>query len=156
MKTVDVLIAAKALISDPKAFYRTRLDRKDRRGWITGSIFRDANGKICLKNSEATCFCSLGAVNKVVGADAESTGSGIVPTDEYPDDFYLERETARPTQAQRKAFTTAKKYLDAASQMIGQSKTRDVISLNDSGFHEAVMSMFDLAIKNAKRRHVNG
>jgi hypothetical protein len=53
MKPSELLIAAKALIEDPKH-------------WTTGALARDKDGNVTSsQGEEAVCFCSWGAFNKI-------------------------------------------------------------------------------------------
>ncbi len=160
MKTMEVLTAAKALIATEATYdghYKTF-------GRIIGSIYQDRFGSDTLLRSEATCFCSLGAINAAVGSDAESVTCGIYRDNDTAasavwtgkGEPWAARVGAKPaTDAQRAAFWRARLYLESAiKQLYGFTC---VVSLNDQkGNHEKVMLAFDLAIKNAKRRHING
>ncbi len=157
MKTVDVLIAAKKLIAT-EAKYDDNYYQFARGGRIIGSIYKNKRGNDILKLSDAVCFCSLGAINAAVGADAESTTCGLFtesPTDSAWVEFAKRQGVKSPTDEQRKAFWKARRYLEGAIYQLYGSQ--DIAGLNDGpGNRGRVMAAFDLAIKNAKRRHING
>ncbi len=152
MKTVDVLVAAKALIAT-EALYNNGYKTVGR---IIGSIYQDRFGFDTLLRSQAACFCSLGAINAAVGSDAESITCGIYRDGPPSTNEWANRCGAQPaTASQRASFWKARLYLESAiHKLYGHAC---VVSLNDNkGSHDKVMAAFDLAIKNAKRRHVNG
>lgn len=68
----------------------------------------------------------------------------------------LKEELAKEGFAAKQTIT-ALTYLQAAARQVGNA---DVVSINDSSKSnnnfERVITMFNVAIKNAKRRHVNG
>ena len=69
MSTKDILIAAKAVIEDPK-------------NWTLGSLARDKLGFPRLPTSlDAVCFCSTGAVTKVTQGDVAGRHKAVVALD---------------------------------------------------------------------------
>ncbi len=157
MKAVEVLTNARALIANESSYVVRGRDERTP-GRIRGSVYRDRRGNDILQLKNATCFCSLGAINAAVGADAESYTCGLYKTPfDDGDAAYRELHTTAPTKSQRNAYWAAMKYLREAVGVIAGYK--DVVKLNDSdgsGTHARVLAAFDLAIKNAKRRHING
>ncbi len=154
MRTVEVLVAARALITK-ESKYDMNGDLRTP-GRVIGTVYKTAKGKDTLKLSEASCFCSLGAVNAAVGADAESHTCGLFRLEE-DDSFYRHAGITKPTEAQRKAYKNATKYLRQAFRII--TGNADIAGVNDDTHldnHKRVLQCFDLAIKNAKRRHING
>jgi hypothetical protein len=158
MKTVDVLIKARELITK-ESTYHNGVQTPGRTRWF---IYRKSNGDPTMKLSEATCFCSLGAINAAVGADAENNGLGLYSEEALITwGFYGRTGTKPPTKTQRAAFSNASRYLLAAIKRLGYVNNVGEISFfNDSmrgqAGHLMVLKAFDLAIKNAKRRHING
>lgn len=155
MKAVEVLIAAKALILTESTYTSPLKDGIAYRtpGRIRGTIYEDARGRDTLLLSKAVCFCSLGAINAAVGADAESDTSGL-SKENRGEVFYKTHGTKAPTKEQRAAYWKAVRYLQAA---IRERNQTDVVGLNDKQHsHDEVLTCFDLAIRNAKRRHING
>lgn len=153
MKTVDVLISAKKLIEADDNMITRDNNGGFHSGRTRGTVFRDKYGNRTLLLAEATCFCSIGAVVAAVGADAEGSSSGIFkipPTDGR--NRGGGRRAVRP--AQRKAYLNAVMYLDAAADKL--ERFYGATSINDYRDHKTVMSMFDDAIRNAKRRHITG
>lgn len=158
MKTVDVLIAAKALITNESTYRKGSFTP----GRTVGGVYKTASGEDTLKLKEATCFCSLGAINAAVGADAESGAYGLI--DQLDTDYHASAGITPPTKAQREAFNKAKSYLQGALEATNGS--RSIIGMNDGSpsfgepvgltRHQFVLQVFDLAIKNAKRRHIRG
>lgn len=58
MKPRDVLLRAREVLSDPKA-------------WTQGQFARDADGQACEPTSDkAVCFCLMGAMRKVTGVSS--------------------------------------------------------------------------------------
>jgi len=154
MKTVDVLISAKKLIEADDNMITRDNNGGFHSGRTRGTVFRDKYGNRTLLLAEATCFCSIGAVVAAVGADAEGSSSGIfkIPPTPRADTDELGRRAVRP--AQRKAYLNAVMYLDAAADKL--ERFYGATSINDYLDHKTVMSMFDAAIRNAKRRHITG
>ncbi len=152
MKTVDVLIKARKLITNESNYDWEKETWS--LGRITGSIYKNAAREDVLKLSDAVCFCSLGALNAAVGADAESYSCGLYPNDDHGDEFYRHFGTTAPTNSQRRAYWSAVKYLTEAFKVV--TGNSDIVAVNDSHNHQRVLECFDLAIKNAKRRHLNG
>ena len=139
MKAVDVLIQARNLLSD-----------KNR--WTKNYMKTVRNGK--------ECFCAAGAVCHEAGVlEGEKTYTnftgnvfmnvmcGIVPVTAASNSAIREAEALGE---HARAAHTALKYLRAAS---GHDS---FIYVNDVKGYDAVMKMFDVAIRNAKRRHING
>ncbi len=162
MRTVDVLIAARGLITNESSYNKSTNTYS--RGRTGGSVYKDQYGCETLRLYEAHCYCAIGAINAAVGSDAESTMCGISSRrgglgDDYyglSDEFYKLRGITKPTPAQRKAFSNARKYLKEAFRII--TGNDDIIKVNDAHTtsHSVILECFDLAIKNAKRRHLNG
>lgn len=167
MNAHQVLVAARALISkDAKA----SVGRRKRplqlglplNGRVTGSIFATSKGLDTLKRSNATCFCSIGAIIGAIGCDADTTTGRLAPA--YSEGAtlkisFLPADEANPnlvtaTTSQRRVFGTAYEYLKTACKRLFGG---EIMELNDTaGSHERVLRAYDLAIKNAKRRHING
>lgn len=86
-------------------------------------------------NYAGTKFCALGAISKVMVGRANGE-AGVA---------------LRPIQEK----TVAGQYLNAAAiQLYGGTYSPG--DVNDEYGHAPTMRMYDLAIKNAKRRHING
>ena len=139
MKTVDILIKARDLIAVRNAV------SGGYKGWTQFAVFRDASGVTTSRVSEATCFCSLGAVLGVLNTDREDSFFGLGTYSKNP---------IAPK------FHRAAAYLAGAAEQlriaVGVSNLGRSVIANDTNSHEDVMRMFDRAIRNAKRRHVNG
>ena len=194
MKTVDVLIAAKALIANPAAWQWIDPEAPvipDASKWppspkkvlgpgrIVGNIYGKQDGSSTLKRSEATCFCSLGAVCGALDLDVISSTDAfgqliVAPLPEYDDSgvrkvsrkgliltsgfgsdsvsrLFAASGLRKPKKSELKTFIKARNYLEAAGLQLFYN---GVIAVNDDTTHAKVMAMFDLAIHNAKRRHL--
>jgi hypothetical protein len=162
MKTVEVLIAARALITNEAAYDMGRNTNRNLPDGVTlsgrtaGSIFRKGDGEDTYKLAEAKCFCSAGAITAAVGADCESNTTGL-QRERFVASFYEGLGTTPPSNEQRRAHERAMNYLRAAIVSVA-GREMEVYQFNDSYQfkHEDVLAAFDLAIKNAKRRHING
>lgn len=168
MRAVDILVAA-----------RTRLTKYE--NWTTAALSnhsRSADG--------GRCFCSLGATVHEGGGmkDDDLVFNTVRETLDYELPEYTALAhlsydfVCKTNEDTRRALTNLKlvsgllteagfaakstliaiSYLQAAAkQMYGTH----VVLVNDGPGrshknHAAVLAMFDLAIKNAKRRHING
>jgi hypothetical protein len=153
MKTVDVLIAAKSRIVPEE-------------NWTKGVLYgrKTPSGKrrAVEKLEDANCFCAIGAVGAACDVQLSSriTDAG---------DVVLEFDARDLTKSQQRSFTRATRYLNAAaSQLAGRIKNlkwdsysvanAKAFAVNDAKQvkHETVLELFDLAIRNAARRHING
>jgi hypothetical protein len=104
MNAKEVLVAAKNLLSDPNK-------------WTKGEMARTINNvDVPFYAKNATCWCTLGAINKVL--------------------FDANEETNK----------LAFKYLSDAASSFGY---RYISDMNDEVDHDAVMKLFDAAIKLA-------
>ena len=153
MRTVDALIAVRDLfIHDPQA-------------WTQGVLTE-------VSESGKECFCVLGGVSKVTGClpkrHSWNYGVGVSPTSGpysateggsdgklVPID-QLSQRVVKEFAAQGihlKAAVNAVRYLTAAA-----SKLHNTCALvvNDRHGFDAVLRVLDLAVRNAKRRHING
>lgn len=110
MKTVDVLIGARALIKN---------------NWTQSSFYR----------SDSKCFCALGAL-RAAG---------------HPE---MHREWAAQHGPYTRPMQNAHRYILAVLR--GDGYASGLINYNDTRSHEEVLHLFDLAIKRARRRHING
>lgn len=110
MKTSEILTQAKQLISDPDH-------------WTTGWYARDSAGeKIHPTQNGATCFCSMGAVYRVVGHCAQAPES-------------------------TSAFSALASAIDPQKH---NGYYNCIPVFNDFATHKEVMEMWDTAIKLAK------
>jgi hypothetical protein len=161
MKTLDVLINARALINEEAAYKAGQDEFGLRRamakihGRTVGACYRKPDGSVTFKLTEASCFCSAGAITAAVGADVESNITGLHTEREETPNFYKVAGTTKPTKSQRLAVASASRYLTKAIAIVS-GRERSIFSFNDTSRHEWVLKAFDLAIKNAKRRHPNG
>jgi hypothetical protein len=153
MRTVDVLIAARELIADKKNWTRGCLRAK-----------RDGNA----------CYCALGAVTKAGGVlDREdavvSTTTGFLGIENEEDKIVDVSELGRAALAELEAAgvyaaqtINAQRYLQKAidailpNYSVVHKKNTMIYWFNDNFGHNAVMEAFDVAIRNAKRRHITG
>ena len=142
MKTVDVLTSARDRIADKK-------------NWTTSFRYAKRVGSRAhgvSQLSEANCFCAIGSVGATCGAKsayAFSNQGKVVEVLQFA------------SESDAKAFDKAAAYLNAAAfQICAKDYEDDYIAyayeLNDDHGHEETLKMFDLAIRNAKRRHING
>lgn len=162
MKTVDVLIAARNFfINDPSR-------------WTAGALHKLVDGK--------DCFCAIGAMSLVSGCISESglRAQRVVVSCTLGPTGFINADYSRTTPIAAlsakllsdlekdgihlKAGAGAAKYLEAACRkLFGHS----VITVNDGCTvsahprertlgYQGIMKAFDLAIKNAKRRHITG
>lgn len=161
MKTVDALIAA----SD---FFVANPGR-----WTRASLASHHN------NRGDTCFCALGGISLVTGcltpdgARANKVGVGVtsgpvsanvgrgIYTNEYtPIEELSKRELAafQAAGVHLLAARGAVKYANAASKVVFGEPS--IMEANDDtlrgGGYNTVIKILNLAIKNAKRRHING
>ncbi len=149
MKIVDLLTNARALIAEESNTTYRRDGRATATGHTKMAIYRDGLGAIVDVRAAATCFCSVGAVLGALGCDAESTVDGLIPGNHGP----------VATKEERRQFFLGVDYLNNAAMAILPNKALGscaAMTLNDKADHKAVLAMFDLAIKNARRRHKNG
>lgn len=109
--TLDILKAARSIISDEK-------------NWTQGTFAKDVDGMmVSAASPDATCFCSLGAILKVMDSNL----------------FIFK--------------TDAVKYLNKAVYILGETDTpdeEDSYIYNDTHEHSQVMLMWDKAIELAK------
>ncbi len=154
MKAVDVLIDARDLLSDQNNWGTTRLC---------------SDGK----------FCANGAIDLTSGClklDGSRTGAtvdglyleacgGVALWTSNPDNHIVpigtlshqERVEYASVGAFPMALEKAYSYLTAASRKLYGKAVYQVNDRPLEGFgYPAIMKVFDLAIKNAKRRHING
>jgi len=174
MKAVDVLIQARKFLSNRKNWTRYTMYRS------AGHPFQFSETGYSFK--EGSC-CAIGAVALKSGCagkkyngirdslDVGQRGYSVfvgepgtilrpVRADEAPKGVI---KSLLAEGVHLKAGDKAIKYLRAASIKLYNT---DIVSLNDDGAegagydakssHKAVLAAFDLAIKNAKRRHING
>ncbi len=147
MKTVDLLIAAQNRIRDPNNWVRGTMYAKktnyDPRSADEVSLYGAYANRQDSVDS-ANCFCSVGSVAAELGVP-HIRYIGLHQLDKEDNDAIVEEYGP--------AFKRAVKYLDAAAL---QLKSASAYCLNDTRTHDDVMTMYNLAIKNAKRRHANG
>ena len=140
MKTVDALIKAKSLIA------RNAGEDYAGGGRTYDAMFRNKDGEAVKKRSEATCFCAIGAVIAAVDLDSESRIRGLLD--------------CNPTTSMRKVAFRAFLYLNAASFVLFGESAMYIndfpagLGETDEVTHAKVMATYDLAIKNAKHRHI--
>lgn len=163
MNAHQVLVAARALISKDARPADGSAPKFPLSGRIKGSIFATPQGQDTLKLSNASCFCSIGAIIGAIGCDADTTTTRLAPAHSTwvlkLKRSHLSADVNNPnlvtaTTSQRRVFGTAYEYLSTACErLFGE----EIVELNDSACsHERVLQAFDLAIKNAKRRHIKG
>ena len=159
MKTVDALIAA-------RDFFVNNPDR-----WIQGALHKVKGGK--------DCFCALGGLSLVTGCMATNgarLGGVTISTIRGPYGIggadvkatlvmYLSQKVLNDLVSHGvhlKAASNAVSYLGAvAKKLYGDSGIRSdghgsIMTVNDSVGYDAVITCFNAAITNAKRRHING
>lgn len=159
MRTVDVLIAARDLLSKKE-------------NWMTGSLgYTDGDGK--------SCFCALGATLKSGGCIVPPKSNGrrhgeweaAAPTFEVSGTRgisggteVVERSPLRVLQffesqgIYLRSTAKAINYLTAAVAAESNGAVNEVFYANDHKKfgYDFIMRAFDRAIRNAKRRHING
>jgi hypothetical protein len=108
MNAKEVLVAAKNLLSDPNK-------------WTKGAMARNINMDLPFYAKNATCWCALGAVNKVL--------------------FDAKEENNAPRQI-------AVKHLSDAAHKFGY---RYISDMNDAIDHTKLMQLFDVAIELSDR-----
>lgn len=157
MRTVDVLTAAQNLFSN-------------KANWTSGALAG-------INDDGEPCFCALGgvmnaggcydwngsravlkrdlAVSSVAGLVGLWTRTGFRQVD-YASRADLARFQARGIHAA--ATRNAIRYLGASVRRLSGNDNVSIVVANDSsGFgYDFIMRAFDLAIKNAKRRHITG
>ncbi len=173
MKALDVLVAARARLSDKV-------------NWTTGNLFAPREAA-----KDGFCFCAMGATMKEGGLWTTQQIAGlqtlvpvvregeakVVPGNvdvyiggyaEYPGEALLACIRAQAAVRNRIFGTLAKagfqanatinaiKYLSAAARQITKQSDYAPFEVNDNWGWEKTIQMFDLAIKNAKHRHING
>ncbi len=155
MRTVDLLMSARELLSDRSNWTQTALHNY-------------------FSNRDKNCFCVMGSILKEGGALMPSTIGGFFYTRrgaEVSSDGSLVAITVNgervlsvnidglPTADLAilqmdgfypKTILNAVRYLRAAAEDIHPAV------VNDQYGYDAVMTMLNIAIKNAKRRHVRG
>jgi hypothetical protein len=177
MKTVEVLQHARQTLTDPSNWIQGALYGKRKDSYLEtperlnsrGAYFRGVE-----KLADANCFCSVGAVAKAMGVPKStivSSEDGISADNNknywfvgYVNNIpkylslseFIKREWPDANQSQVRSIKTAVKYLNAAAFQLLGGGFRKAFSVNDNCTHKEVLAMFDLAIKNAKRRHVGG
>ncbi len=156
MRTVDALTAARDFfLYDPS-------------NWTKASL-------ALIKNNGKACFCALGGISLVTGCMTEGgarhprvavssvSGPWGAETSEYTG-FRTEFaqlpkhiiNLLRDDGVELAAAVGAVKYLRAACEQLFREAS--IVTINDDanyGYAD-IMKAFDLAIKNAKRRHING
>jgi hypothetical protein len=164
MKTVDALIAARDFfLNDPDAWTQAALH------------FQKSNGK--------HCFCALGGISLVtgcIGATGCQAGrvavsciagpTGVAMTGECGFIFYqnieeLPRAVTDGLAARGVHVVAARnavRYANEAARSlygnaaVGRDGNGSIMVANDQLGYDAVIACFNLAIKNAKRRHITG
>ena len=163
MNAHQVLVSARSLISKDARPADGAEPKFPLKGRIKGSIFTTAYGQDTLKLSNASCFCSIGAIIGAIGCDADTSTGKLAPAHSngwVPERSALAADVKNPnlvtaTASQRRVFSTAYEYLNTACKRV--TGGTEIMELNDSARSgEKVLQAFDLAIKNAKRRHING
>lgn len=147
MRTVDALTAARDFFRyNPGAWTRAALARP---------------------KGDTTCFCALGGISLVTGCMtaggyrqpkiAVSCVSGPWGANGKPlaDLSHQVIQQLRENGIELAAAVGAVKYLTAACEKLFQNS---IVEVNDSAYlgYDSIMRAFELAIKNAKRRHING
>jgi len=163
MNAHQVLVAARALISKDARPADGSAPKFPLSGRIKGSIFATPQGQDTLKLSNASCFCSVGAIIGAIGCDADTSTGRLAPAHSawVLKRSHLSADVNNPnlvtaTASQRRVFGTAYEYLNTACERLF-GKGEEIMELNDTACsHERVLQAFDLAIKNAKRRHIKG
>lgn len=155
MKTEKILRAAKARIADKKNWLKY---------YLFGARKEDVLGERIVPVTilaEANCFCSVGALAAAVGIPKIGMFSldGLVFSAEQGGQDWVKLTKGAD-------FERAHKYLQAAAKTVwlkhgGSLAGRGTIQVlpwevNDCLGHEAAMDMFTIAIRRARRRHVNG
>jgi hypothetical protein len=113
MKTSEILMNAQALIANPA-------------NWTQGNFAKDINNvDTNILSDDAVCFCSIGAVRKVVGLDS----------------FYFGLDS----DEKRSYYFSAYKFLEDSVDGLF------VAAFNDSSTHAQVMEMFETAIALAQQ-----
>lgn len=161
MNAHQVLVAARALISKDARPADGSAPKFPLSGRIKGSIFSTPQGQDTLKLTNASCFCSIGAIIGAIGCDADTTTGRLAPAHStwVLKRSHLSADVNNPnlvtaTASQRRVFGTAYEYLNTACERLFGW---EIVELNDTaGSQERVLQAFDLAIKNAKRRHIKG
>jgi hypothetical protein len=148
MKAIEVLTSARQLLSNKK-------------NW--------AQNGLRIEHDDRVCLCAVGALGVAAGVLDPNGGTTRAGTrlgviggihDVFNDAFItVEREplaTLRRLEengAHVRAYQKAKDYLDSAAEsMFGTA----IIGVNDNWGYEATLETFDRAIRNIRRRHMNG
>lgn len=177
MRTVDILIAARDLLSDKS-------------NWTQGTLYKYSVAK------KKNCFCALGATVKAGGGLTEASSGlnlrvrpeiftsgsngigGLTPVatemlgiTSPTDDGYVDvanvpslpRAALKALEATGLYVTqtaNAVRYLHAATKQVTNGEHHAVFVTNDdrnkARAYDTIMKVFDRAIRNAKRRHVTG
>lgn len=115
-KASQFLVEAKKLIDSPEK-------------WTQDSFAKDQTGaEVSYASSQATCFCSLGALRRV-------------ELNEFCDDSGELRERS-------------KRFLNRAIEETTSYSLYGIAPFNDEASHEEVMAVWDEAIKLAKSKEV--
>jgi hypothetical protein len=110
-EAADFLEKAKAIIADPKH-------------WTQGAFARKENGTQSPTNvKEAVCWCTMGAIFKAAGIDA--------------DNYYV--------NVSETAYNLACKTMEYKTQ-------RGIPNFNDTNNHEAVMGLFNQTIEDLREK----
>ena len=168
MKTVDALIAARDFfINDPSR-------------WTKGALHKVVNGKNCFCALGAVSLvsgCLNGDGARVPGVAVSCTFGPIGFKEAGPAKFFTDATTINALSRKvlgdlekygihLKAGAGAVKYLSAACHQLFGS-TVNIVTVNDGrlwassgaeqGYgYNGIMKAFDVAITNAKRRHITG
>lgn len=162
MKTVDVLIKARELVSDSSIKGNGWSGKLA--GWTTHAVYRDENGTPHWKREGARCFCSVGAILGALDLDVTDQQYGLSVNDRKENPVFL-----RAVKYLSKAYETLGLGSDARRERaagevalaclmgIRVHELWRIVRANDNeAGHGQVLQAFDLAIKRARRRHPNG
>lgn len=153
MKTVDLLIAAKARIQNPinwtkgtmyGAMDATSLAGQPAQGLL--AVYGNNRRFGGVTRDKANCFCAVGACAFEANVHDPHTVSDS--------DGTVYRYSNHCQDADYRALMRAVKYLNEAANSLHDVSR--VYVVNDTESHADVMEVFDLAIRNSKRRHANG
>lgn len=111
MNVNETLVAARALIDSPEK-------------WTTGALARNVEGQPS-SFSEATCFCSIGALRKIRSDTARDNIDGM--------------------------FSLFQEAVDVLTEVLyDRGLPRDIAFFNDSHTHAEVLALFDEAIEKTR------
>lgn len=160
MRTVDVLLAARDLFSNSS-------------NWTSGQL-------VGINCDGTPCFCAIGGLMNAGGCYDKklsrpqlkkdlsvSSTAGLIGVFTYDGGFQPVEQVSRAVLAKFEAqgvhaaaTKNAIKYLGAAVVKLSSNKDLSIVGANDSAYdgygYSFIMRALDLAITNAKRRHIKG